>query len=100
MDSLYVALAPKISAVRAFIGPDMVMVNKIDISAMQVICRVKLLLVACMTTIGTSSRSIISAVMHKCVTMPSAWPSNRKTRFLSLAADIRDRLLKGLSKSV
>ena len=43
MGGLYVALAPKISAVRAFIGPDIVIVNKIDINVMQIICSVKLL---------------------------------------------------------
>ena len=75
-------LALKISAVRIFIGPDIMKVNKVDISVMQIICKVPLLLAAGMATMGICIRSTMSVVMQTWVIMHCVRSSSKKNRLL------------------
>ena len=72
-------------AMRGLTGPDMMTVNKMDISMMQTICIVALLM-ACMAIMGSNKRSTISVVKHKCPMTRSVRPSNKKICLLYDAA--------------
>lgn len=63
----------------------MMTVNKMDISMMQTICIIALLM-AYMAIMGINKRSTISVVKHKCPMTRSARPSNKKIYLLYDAA--------------